>query len=1081
MKFINKIYLLILLLSSISYSQIPNFTLDVAVIDETCTNNGSLQMTVTNTAAGSTIIYELFLAPNFSTPIAETMNNSFSGLAGGSYRIIATQTKGGFSNSQQKNVNLADLVDPLDFDISDSATIDCGLSATLVVNVLSGNPTFFEIIAGPEIRPLQTSNEFVGLLSGTYMIRVFDDCNDAVSKEYTFVVGSNVLTIGAPSLPEIYTSCNSLTLTNNIVSTNGLILYPLIVNYTITGPGGSTNQNFTQNITSGPTDILNLIQDVSLYGNATFTVKIQISDNCGNNFESQFTVDPSPKISVQKETGECGALFFKISVKNYFPPFTLNFTQPGGFNAAAFNADYPGPYSSSPITFGTITNTAPFGDYKVTVQGGCGRTKDLEFTLVKKEIKPDVTKRNNGCGSEFGYLKIKMPNNQQIVSITMIQAPASYTGVLPQNLSTALDSQGVYLNTNLPIGEYIFEIVDNCGESHTITVEIPAFVFGELVSEVRASCSPIYGSVKLSTTNGKLVTVVITAAPPAFEQATPHDVSYNINADGFFYMSDLPLGIYTFTATDACGFVQTATVEILGYNSSSNGFSLNRKCGSFDITIEDTDESITGKSFWLQKFFPETGTWGHPTTGAPFTEGAFPTATTAMSLGNNATLANLFLIGDFRVIKMFQTFSNGSPDAQCSDLYSSFTINAQLVISGAYNLSCNADAGADDVIIDAEGAGPFNFQITSPFNFDNGENNIFTDLEEGVYNFRVTDDCGNVKNISIEVRTLITLTVANTPQSMLVCRTDGVQFGVFPLIEQNAQILGNQNPNKYNVTYHLTQADADAGTNPLPAGYANISNPQMIYARVQYKTYEFCYATTSFKIFAGLKPKLSPEIPVYLCEGFSKTLTAEPGFSSYEWSTGETTPSITVSDEGIYTVTVKNIYEDFSCDNSKNFVVTMSNKATFQDIDTSDWTSSDNSVVVLVIGLGNYSYSLDNINFQTSNTFHNLLPGIYTVYVKDENGCGSVNEDFVLLNYPKFFTPNGDGYNDTWQVQLSNLEPSMDINIFDRYGRYITNIRSGEDGWDGTYNGSPLPSTDYWFAITREDGKIYRGHFTLKR
>ena len=61
------------------------------------------------------------------------------------------------------------------------------------------------------------------------------------------------------------------------------------------------------------------------------------------------------------------------------------------------------------------------------------------------------------------------------------------------------------------------------------------------------------------------------------------------------------------------------------------------------------------------------------------------------------------------------------------------------------------------------------------------------------------------------------------------------------------------------------------------------------------------------------------------------------------------------------------------------------------------------------------------------------------------------------------------------------INNKLNIEIFDRYSRYITNIKSGENGWDGTYNGNPLPSTDYWFVITREDGKIYRGHFTLKR
>jgi gliding motility-associated-like protein len=317
-------------------------------------------------------------------------------------------------------------------------------------------------------------------------------------------------------------------------------------------------------------------------------------------------------------------------------------------------------------------------------------------------------------------------------------------------------------------------------------------------------------------------------------------------------------------------------------------------------------------------------------------------------------------------------------------------------------------------------------------------------------------------------------------QSMLVCRTDGVPFGIFPLVNQTPQILGNQSPNTYNVTYHLTQFDANNGLNLLPDGYTNISNPQTIYARVEHKTLPLCYATTSFPIFTGVTPQLSPALPIFLCEGFSKTLTAEAGFAKYLWSTGETTQSITIQTAGTYSVTVSNVYQDLTCDTTKDFVVTSSSEALIQTIDISDW-SQENKVVISVNGSGAYLYSLDNLNFQSSNTFYNLPAGEYTVYVKDDNGCGTADQDFVLLNYPKFFTPNGDGYNDTWHVQFSKYEPNLSVDIFDCYGKLVKRLNSGDAGWDGTLNGFELPSTDYWFVITRQDGRVYKGHFSLKR
>jgi gliding motility-associated-like protein len=175
------------------------------------------------------------------------------------------------------------------------------------------------------------------------------------------------------------------------------------------------------------------------------------------------------------------------------------------------------------------------------------------------------------------------------------------------------------------------------------------------------------------------------------------------------------------------------------------------------------------------------------------------------------------------------------------------------------------------------------------------------------------------------------------------------------------------------------------------------------------------------------------------------------------------------------------VYNNFSCDASKDFIVTNSGPPTIIDIATSDWSPTNNSAVITATGLGTYLYSLDNVNFQTSNTFNNLLPGFYTAYVKDENGCGKANEDFVLLNYPKYFTPNGDGYNDTWQIRFSTFEPNLNVDIFDRFGKFLIRLRGGDSGWDGTYNGQDVFSTDYWFVVTREDGKIYKGHFSLKR
>ena len=86
-----------------------------------------------------------------------------------------------------------------------------------------------------------------------------------------------------------------------------------------------------------------------------------------------------------------------------------------------------------------------------------------------------------------------------------------------------------------------------------------------------------------------------------------------------------------------------------------------------------------------------------------------------------------------------------------------------------------------------------------------------------------------------------------------------------------------------------------------------------------------------------------------------------------------------------------------------------------------------------------------------------------------------------MLHYPVYFTPNGDGFHDTWHIPLASFEPAMEIFIFDRYGKLLKGLLPQSGGWDGNYNGQPLPSTDYWFTVKRQDGRLLRGHFAMKR
>ena len=152
---------------------------------------------------------------------------------------------------------------------------------------------------------------------------------------------------------------------------------------------------------------------------------------------------------------------------------------------------------------------------------------------------------------------------------------------------------------------------------------------------------------------------------------------------------------------------------------------------------------------------------------------------------------------------------------------------------------------------------------------------------------------------------------------------------------------------------------------------------------------------------------------------------------------------------------------------------------------------SDNQMITVAVqGYGTYEYSLDDGPRQTSNVFENVSLGSHNITVWDtEGGIANSCDPFVIMevqtiDYPHYFTPNGDGIHDTWNIIGLKNDLSAKIYIFDRYGKLIKQISPAGLGWDGTYNGNLMPSTDYWFTVDYSEAaalKQFKAHFSLKR
>ena len=313
----------------------------------------------------------------------------------------------------------------------------------------------------------------------------------------------------------------------------------------------------------------------------------------------------------------------------------------------------------------------------------------------------------------------------------------------------------------------------------------------------------------------------------------------------------------------------------------------------------------------------------------------------------------------------------------------------------------------------------------------------------------------------------------------------------FDLTQKDTQALGTQDPASFMVSYHSTLNDAMLGTNPLMSPYTLSTGTETIYIRNTSIDNPRCYdASEQFQLNVVETPVLNIPTEIFICEDSAGVIigetTPDPHYA-YLWDTGESTPGITVTQAGTYNLTVTNNQLGLSCSSSALITVVVSETPVITDVNIDD-LQNNNTVEVITDVVGSFEYQIDNEAFQTSNVFTNVSPGIHTVTINDLNGCGSVTETITVVGFPSFFTPNGDGTNDYWHILgVSNLEDPM-VYIYDRYGKLLKQLDESTLGWDGTFNGKELPSTDYWFKLTytdsegqRIEAKYINNHFSLKR
>jgi len=185
------------------------------------------------------------------------------------------------------------------------------------------------------------------------------------------------------------------------------------------------------------------------------------------------------------------------------------------------------------------------------------------------------------------------------------------------------------------------------------------------------------------------------------------------------------------------------------------------------------------------------------------------------------------------------------------------------------------------------------------------------------------------------------------------------------------------------------------------------------------------------------------------------TFTPDPGQCA-----NEATMEIVVNQISDLTISATNVSEDFD----------------------------DNQTIVASAtgGNGDYEYQLDRGPWQSSGVFENVFGcEIHTVRAREVLGCSTVPEKNInLMYFPKFFTPNNDGFNDTWNIECLSNDSTAMIRIFDRFGKLLIQFKPSLNAWNGTFNGSMLAATDYWFVVSYQNSDAietqFKSHFSLK-
>ncbi len=1025
----------------------------------TCTNDA----VITVSASGGTAPYQ------YSTDGINFTNTTVYNVGSGSYQFFVRDANN--CAVVQSNQITIETIPDLELNLNlNSANINCfgESTATIMANTTGGLGNYSytlldganNVIAGP-----QNSGMFTNLPSGDYVVSV-------VSVDCTAV--SSVIQITDP----LELMISDLTV-NNVLCHGGA---NGSVSIQTTGGTGTVQYAISPN--------LNQFFNTGTFNNlapGNYDIIVQDQNGCFILLDIEIT-EPAPLAADVDLT----TVIQNLCLGDDDGSFTVLITGGTAPYSTSLNNPDPGAFVEGQLTFTGLTGGT---DYFIFVKdaNGC-ETIAYIFLDAPVEVIPAIESVVYNCTGN-------VPGNIVTVSVN-----ASAVG----NVQYALDG-GTYQTSNIfinvPAGNHTISVQHTNGCTKTVVVNI------DNNQPLNATLSNVQNVLCTGASTGS-VTVDVTGGTGTIEYAISPNLSTFTTNNVF---TNLAAGTYDIIVRDGIGCsvmqqviiteptVVTSTVSALvqelctGDGNASITIAVNGGVAPYSTSLNNqnnfvanqfTFSNLTGGQTYTIFIRDANGCISSVpvTLDAPVTIN--PTATiTYVCTGN--VVGNMVTVAVNSAVENDVTYSLDSGAFQASATFTNiaagnhtitvrhsngcekqvpFSVNPPTPIQAVFtktDVKCNGESTGSFQISASGGSGQLEYAV-SPNLTDFSTNQTFTNLPAGNYTVIVRDEIGCTATLNITINQPNVLDTSLVTMFPDLCAGDNVgaiEIDINGGTAPYSTSLNNENnytPNRIlfenlagGRTYTIYVRDANGCVMTLQVGVdggVSISpGATVVYGCIG----DSAFNTVTIKVMQNVESDVT-----YSLDGGA-------------FQTGNTFTNLSNGNHSVTVLHVDGCSETVGFTISNYIPITLTLAETYQNQFTATTTG----------GSGNYTYFLNGVNYGYNNVFQILATGTYTVLVRDENGCTAEAQifiEFIDIDIPNFFTPNDDGDNDTWVPE--NLEgfPNARVEVFDRYGRIITQFgHKGE--WDGTYNGSLLPTGDYWYTITLDGGRQFVGNVTLYR